>query len=252
MNISNPYAWLPNWNFELNSDHVAVLVLFLLVAFAFLAGIYGAMWRARGYWQQKRERQRTGAIAAPSIWGVSGRPWRTRRDRFGWRGRRGKPKAEAVVPNTRSSAPDITDPSDQLRIVMRASFQKCQILSNAEYRVYSAATKAIASAKLNWRVMCQVSLGEVLSSPDPLAYRAINSKRVDLLIISSNGEPLAAIEYQGNGHYQGTAAARDAVKKEALRKAGVRYIEVTPEHTDGELERQILRLARVEQLKPAP
>jgi hypothetical protein len=29
------------------------------------------------------------------------------------------------------------------------------------------------------------------------------------------------------GHYQGTAAARDAVKKEALRKAGIRYLEVS-------------------------
>ena len=35
------------------------------------------------------------------------------------------------------------------------------------------------------------------------------------------------MEYQGSGHYQGTAAARDAVKKEALRKAGVRYVELS-------------------------
>jgi len=68
--------------------------------------------------------------------------------------------------------------------------------------------------------MAQVSLGEVLSSPDARAYSAINSKRVDLLIVSRSGDPIAAIEYQGHGHYQGTAAARDAVKKEALRKAG--------------------------------
>ncbi|MEP7348782.1 MAG: hypothetical protein ABI668_02385 [Sphingorhabdus sp.] len=31
-----------------------------------------------------------------------------------------------------------------------------------------------------------------------------------------------AIEYQGSGHHQGTAAARDAVKKEALRGSGHR------------------------------
>ena len=63
-----------------------------------------------------------------------------------------------------------------------------------------------------------------------------------LLIVSSAGEPLAAIEYQGSGHYQGTAPARDAVKKEALRRAGVRYIEVTPDHGAEDVAREIERL----------
>jgi hypothetical protein len=97
--------------------------------------------------------------------------------------------------------------------------------------------------------MAQVSLGEVLSSPNARAYSAINSKRVDLLIVSRSGDPIAAIEYQGHGHHQGTAAARDAVKKEALRKAGVRYIEVTPESGTEEMVRVISRIAQVERLK---
>jgi hypothetical protein len=97
--------------------------------------------------------------------------------------------------------------------------------------------------------MAQVSLGEVLSSPDARAYSAINSKRVDLLIVSRSGDPIAAIEYHGHGHYQGTAAARDAVKKEALRKAGVRYIEVTPESGTADMTREILRIAQEERLK---
>ena len=55
---------------------------------------------------------------------------------------------------------------------------------------------------------------------------------------------------QGHGHYQGTAAARDAVKKEALRKAGVRYIEVTPESGTEDMAREISRIAQAEGLKP--
>jgi hypothetical protein len=181
-----------------------------LIAFVFLAGKYGEKWRAgraRRYWQQRREREQTGA----------------------------------AVP--RSSTLDIRDPSDQLRIVMGASFKKRKIMSKSEARVFYAAEKAIASANLGWLVMAQVSLGEVLSSRDSKAYSAINSKRVDLLIVSAYGEPLAAIEYQGGGHYQRTAAARDAVKKEALRKAGVRYIEITPEHGEDDVKREILRLS---------
>lgn len=51
------------------------------------------------------------------------------------------------------------------------------------------------------------------------------------------------IEYQGEGHHQSAAAARDAVKKEALRRAGVGYIEVTPQHTAADLAREIARHA---------
>ena len=52
-----------------------------------------------------------------------------------------------------------------------------------------------------------------------------------------------AIEYQGTGHHQGTAAARDAVKKEALRKAGIGYHEVVAGHTTpGELRALVEKL----------
>ena len=66
----------------------------------------------------------------------------------------------------------------------------------------------------------------------------------------SSGNPIAAIEYQGHGHYQGTAAARDAVKKEALRRAGVRYIAVTPESGTEDMAREISRIAQAEKLTP--
>src|SRR6516225_10416481 len=132
---------------------------------------------------------------------------------------------------------------------MGARFEKRRLLSRSEAHVVYAAERAINTADLKWRLMAQVSLGEVLSSPDARAYSAINSKRVDLLIVSRFGDPIAAIEYQGHGHYQGTAVVRDAVKKEALRKAGVRYIEVTPQSGTADMTREILRIAQEERLK---
>ena len=156
-----------------------------------------------------------------------------------------------MVPFKTGAAP-VTDAAEQLRLVMGARFEKRSLLSRSEAYVLYAAERAIntAAADLKWRVMAQVSLGEVLSSPDARAYSAINSKRVDLLIVSRNGDPIAAIEYQGHGHYQGTAAARDAVKKEALRKAGVRYIEVTPERGTVDMAREISRIAQAERQRP--
>lgn len=138
---------------------------------------------------------------------------------------------------------DPTDAAEQLRAVMASTFTAKRVLSRTEAQVMAATEAAIADAGLPWRVLAQVSLGEVLDSPDRLAFNAINAKRVDLLIVSALSDPLAAIEYQGQGHWQGNAPARDAVKKEALRKAGVRYIEITPDHKPADLHREIARLA---------
>ena len=91
--------------------------------------------------------------------------------------------------------------------------------------------------------MGQVSLGQILASEDKGAYLAINSKRVDLLIVDADCRPLHAIEFQGTGHHQGTAAARDAIKKEALRRAGVGYIEVISGDTPADLRAIVRKLA---------
>ena len=94
-----------------------------------------------------------------------------------------------------------------------------------------------------WHVMAQVSLGEILRSRDSAAYSCINSKRVDLLLMDGDCQPRHAIEYQGRAHHQGTAAARDAVKREALRRAGIGYHEVVAgQTTPAELRRLVKKL----------
>lgn len=162
------------------------------------------------------------------------------------RNRRWTPKGKfpAVSAPARAPAPPAADPADQLRIVMQSSFERRKLLSRNEARVFQQVEKAAHGTDRGWRVMAQVSLGEILKSPDPHAYSAINSKRVDILLISSDGTPIAAIEYQGSGHYLGTAAARDAVKREALRRAGIAFIEIRPDHGADDIAREIERLAQ--------
>ncbi len=94
-------------------------------------------------------------------------------------------------------------------------------------------------AATRYRIFAQTSLGEVLQSKDEGAFYSINSKRVDVLIVDHAGWPVLAVEYQGEGHFKGNAAARDAIKKEALRKAGVRYLEVLPDDTDEQIRRRV-------------
>jgi hypothetical protein len=132
------------------------------------------------------------------------------------------------------------DAADQLRTVMRAQFSSRPILNKSEARVFRDLDRMVLACNPRWQVMAQVSLGEILCSESREAYLCINSKRVDLLLVDEHCNPKHVFEYQGGGHYQGTAAARDAVKKEALRRAGIGYYEVVGCHTTAAELRQLV------------
>ncbi|MDB5723364.1 MAG: hypothetical protein JWQ16_118 [Novosphingobium sp.] len=132
------------------------------------------------------------------------------------------------------------DAADQLRLVMEAEFTPRPLLNKSEARLFRALDKMVIARNPEWQVMAQVSVGEFVGSADADAYACINSKRVDLLLVDGDCRARHAIEYQGTGHHQGTAAARDAVKKEALRKAGVGYDEVVAgKTTPSDLQRLV-------------
>lgn len=168
--------------------------------------------------------------------------WRRRRKRKGeWHDRR--PDRTGHLRAVEGGKGTAFDPAEQLRQVERASFKTIPLLNRSEARLFGVVERVCAELAPDWRVMAQVSMGEILSSPNDEAYRAINSKRVDLLIVGPNGHALHAIEYQGSGHHLGPAATRDAVKKEALRKAGVGYVEVKSGDTPTEIKAQLAKLA---------
>lgn len=122
--------------------------------------------------------------------------------------------------------------ADQLKKVSEAPFVARRLLNASEAKVFETLNKAVTARNPQWQVMAQVSLGEFLASADKEAFLAVNSKRVDFALMDANCCVRHAIEYQGSGHHTGTsAAARDAVKKEALRKAGIGYHEVVAGHT---------------------
>lgn len=161
--------------------------------------------------------------------------------RLKWRGKKAwAPRAEtprAVA----AGAADIA--VDQLRLVMHAEFKARPLLNKSEARVFRELDRMVIARNPGWQVMAQVSVGEFIASADAAAYRCINSKRVDLLLMDESCAARHAIEYQGAGHHQGTAAARDAIKKEALRKAGIGYHEILAgQTTPAEMKRLVDRL----------
>ncbi|KUM25971.1 hypothetical protein AU467_23540 [Mesorhizobium loti] len=153
------------------------------------------------------------------------------------------------VPKPPPPPPKPTDPADQLRIVMGANFTIQPLLNKSEVRVFKELDRMVIGCNPAWQVMAQVSLGEILRCADADAYSCINSKRVDLLLVDENCSPRHALEYQGHAHHQAKAAARDAVKKEALRRAGIGYHEIVGgQTTPSELRRLVEKLVQ----RPTP
>ena len=167
--------------------------------------------------------------------------WQMKRgSRPKWQDWRGK-----IVP-FQPQQPKMPDAADQLRTVMKADFKAQPLLNKCEARLFKALDKMVIEMRPGWQVMAQVSLGEILRCEDKDAYACINSKRVDLLIVDDECKPIHAIEYQGGGHFKGAhaTAARDAVKKEALRRAEIGYVEVVAGDTPAELRRVVERVVQ--------
>ena len=177
------------------------------------------------------------AIGAKMLGG--GKPKRRYRPRRG-----GRPDLKVVAPAGQDEA--LATASEQLRKVMAAEFTARPLLNKAEAQVFDALDAAVIARNPKWQVMAQVSVGEFLSSRDKGAFLAVNSKRVDFALMDEKYQVRHAIEYQGKGHHQGSAAARDAVKKEALRRAGIGYHELVAVHTTpSELRALVERLVLV-------
>lgn len=207
---------IANRPYLLTAILVAVLLFGYFLGMAVERALSDAHRRARGEWNRRRWQQNRSS-------GRNSTEFRPQ-------------KPDAAIPR-------LTDAAEQLRIVMRADFTIQPLLNQKEARVFRELDHIVISCNPDWQVMAQVSLGEILRSKNATAYSCINSKRIDLLLVDGNCRPRHAIEYQGRGHYQGTAAARDAVKKEALRRAGITYHEVVAGHTTpSELKRLVERL----------
>ncbi|MGJ0576944.1 DUF2726 domain-containing protein [Xenorhabdus bovienii] len=123
----------------------------------------------------------------------------------------------------------------QLISVVNNTFKKRTIMNKSEYYLFCKLEKFLNLNHPSFRIFPQVSLGEIIGSDSKKAYLSINSKRVDFAIIDQKGEPFAVVEYQGSGHYQGNAAVRDTIKKEACNKAGIRYFEIPAKYGEDDV-----------------
>jgi hypothetical protein len=147
--------------------------------------------------------------------------------------------------------PDLADAAQQLTFVSRVAFERQPLLNKSEFQILLLLEDAVRAAGGGHRVMAQTCLGEFLrparkqrSADSDLAYRSINSKRADFLVVDRSGLPVLVVEYHGIGHFQGNAKLRDAVKREALRSAGVGLIEVPARMDSQALTMEVRKVLR--------
>jgi len=148
------------------------------------------------------------------------------------------------------STPDVSDAAQQLTFVSRVAFERQPLLNKGEFQVLILLESVIRERRAGHRVMAQTSLGEILrpkrqsftAEATDLAYRSINSKRADFIVVDRRGLAVLAVEYQGHGHYQGNAKLRDAVKREAFRSAGIALIEVPARFERDTIAREVRRV----------
>ena len=155
--------------------------------------------------------------------------------------------AEEPPPPQPDPSKRLGEPTAQMEFISKVDFEARPLLNKPEYRILRILEAVAQETPGGLRVMAQTSLGEVLA-PQPasgsqeardLAFRSINSKRLDFLVIDAYGMPVLAVEYQGQGHFSDTTFMRDAVKREVLRKAGIRLLEVPAVFDAEDLERDI-------------
>jgi hypothetical protein len=117
-------------------------------------------------------------------------------------------------------------------------------MNRGEYELFRAALgvtgQPMPTGSFPFYVFPQVSLGQIIGTETQQAYWAINSKRCDLLGADRQGNPVAVLEYQGSGHnIGGTAQKRDEIKRIALERAGVRFVEIRNGATQAEIQKTI-------------
>ena len=134
-----------------------------------------------------------------------------------------------------------------MEFISKVDFEPRRLLNRSEYGILQILEKITRELGGGHRVMVQTSLGETIAPKTAsgsdgargLAFRSINSKRLDFLVIDRSGMPALAVEYQGHGHYQNRVFMRDAVKREAVRKARIKFLEIPAEYDAAIVENQV-------------
>lgn len=185
------------------------------------------------------------ALVAFFVWKLLTFLFPKKRSGHRWRNDRWSKKRRPALYPVDSPVAPLSDPKVQMEAVANSAFVKQRLLNREEFRLLPLLESIIEELDQGHRLTIQTSLGELIRAKaeseeiQNRAFASINSKRLDFGIVDRAGYLAVAIEYQGSGHYHATSFMRDAVKREALRKAGVQLLEIhkdlSPEKVKSEI-----------------
>ncbi|MBS0250928.1 MAG: DUF2726 domain-containing protein, partial [Proteobacteria bacterium] len=100
------------------------------------------------------------------------------------------------------AANEVADPKKQLGFVSKVEFEARPLLNRSEFQLLLVLEAVAREVDAGHRVMAQTCYGEFLrlkrgprNDNADRAYRSINSKRADFVIVDSAGYPAAVVEY---------------------------------------------------------
>ncbi len=129
------------------------------------------------------------------------------------------------------------------------TFEKRRVMHRSELQLLSKVEQIATEQGAGHRVMAQISLGELIQpqqlrapqNTSDAALASIYESRVGLVVLDSTGVVVLVVEALPGYPGQDAVLLRDAVKREALRRAGIPVVEVEQGVALSALRDQMLR-----------
>lgn len=166
--------------------------------------------------------------------------------------------AIVLLRRRQSEPPPEPDPLSRERLFAdvstKVAYRARPVLHAGEAALFRLIERMCAAHAPHIRVLAQVNMGEFLGVDDrgPGSPRqreagqgAINSKRIDILLVDAEFRPRVAIEYQGRRHAtDDRTRLRDQAKHTALAAAGIPLVEITPYEAEADWTPRLMRALR--------
>lgn len=128
---------------------------------------------------------------------------------------------------------------------------KKRLINKSEEKLFVLLNQLVSDNKIEAYIFTQVSYGEIIGArgKDAFAtFQTFNSRRADFLIVDRDFNPIAVVEYHGEGHFKGADMSRsDNIKQAACKSAGIEYLVVhykEKEHLFEYLEIELLPILK--------
>ncbi len=149
-----------------------------------------------------------------------------------------------VMPGMAQTTPEAQNqPADALNFVSTSDLKLCSVLDSSAHPILAVLENTVADLHSGYRVMAQLSLDKIITSRDDenreQAASALAGKTLEFVVIDKFGMAVLAAEQVATEVRSGDEYIARATLIEALRKAGVTFMEIPRDYSQSGLRQQI-------------